>query len=84
MSFEIYLQCFGETEKLGLPRDAIRALFPVDEAGSERDYWKLRYDSREGCDIGVNPLETMPPNYRAFMCIGRAGMSDFGTRSSLS
>jgi len=58
MSFEIYLQCFGETEKLALARDAVRALFPVDEASSEPDYWKLRYDSREGCDIGVNPFET--------------------------
>ena len=58
MSFEIYLQCFGETEKIGLPRNMIRALFPVDEISSEPDYWKLRYDSREGCDIGVNPLET--------------------------
>ena len=57
MSFEIYVQCFGETEKLGLSRDAVRDLFPVDEASSEPDYWKLRYDSREECDIGVNPFE---------------------------
>jgi hypothetical protein len=58
MSFEIYLQCFGETENLGLRRDVVRALFPVDEAGSELDYWKLRYDSRAVCDIGVNPFAT--------------------------
>ena len=58
MSFEIYMQCFGETEKLGLPRDSIRALFPVDEDRSEPDYWKLRYDSGEECEVGVNPFET--------------------------
>jgi hypothetical protein len=58
MGFEIYLQCFGETEGLGLSRDAIRALFPVDEASSEQDYWRLRYDGRDSCDIGVNPFVT--------------------------
>jgi hypothetical protein len=58
MGFEVYLQCFGETETLGLPRAAIRALFPVDEARSEPDYWKLSYDSQYKCDIGVNPLPT--------------------------
>jgi len=56
MSFELYLQCFGETERLGLSKDSIRALFPVDEASSEPDYWRLRYDSQNGCDIGVHPL----------------------------
>ena len=58
MSFELYLQCFGETERLGLPRDSIRALFPVDEASSEPDYWRLRYDSQNSCDIGVHSLPT--------------------------
>jgi len=66
MSFEIYVQCFGETEKLGLPRDAVRDLFPVDEASSEPDYWKLRYDSREGCDVGVNPLEANAAKLSSF------------------
>jgi len=58
MSFELYLQCFGETERLGLSRDSIRALFPVDEASSEPDYWRLRYDSQNSCDIGVHSLLT--------------------------
>ncbi|HEV3307107.1 MAG TPA: hypothetical protein VGZ91_11770 [Candidatus Sulfotelmatobacter sp.] len=58
MGFELYLQCFGETESLGLPRDSIRALFPVDEASSEPNFWRLRYDSHNSCDIGVNPLAT--------------------------
>ena len=58
MSFELYLQCFGETERLGLPRDSIRALFPVDEASSEPDYWRLRYDGQNSCDIGVHTLAT--------------------------
>ena len=32
--------------------------FPVDEASSEPDYWRLRYDGLNSCDIGVNPLGT--------------------------
>jgi hypothetical protein len=58
MGFELYLQCFGETESLGLPRDSVRALFPVDKASSEPDFWRLRYDGHNSCDIGVNPLAT--------------------------
>jgi hypothetical protein len=58
MGFEIYLQCFKQTESLGLSRDAIRALFPVDEASSEPDYWRLRYDGASGCEIGVSPFPT--------------------------
>jgi hypothetical protein len=58
VGFEIYLQCFGETESLGLSREAIRGLFPVDETNSEQDYWRLRYDGQNSCDIGVNPLST--------------------------
>ena len=58
MGFELYLQGFGKTEGLGLSRKAIRGLFPVDEASSEPDYWRLRYDGLNSCDIGVNPLGT--------------------------
>jgi hypothetical protein len=56
MGFELYLQGFGKTEGLGLSREAIRGLFPVDEASSEPDYWRLRYDGLNSCDIGVNPF----------------------------
>jgi hypothetical protein len=58
MGFEIDLRCFEETESLGLRRNAIRALFPVEEAGSRPDYWSLRYDGEHNCEIGVNPLPT--------------------------
>jgi hypothetical protein len=58
MSFEVYLQCFGETEGLGLSREVVRALFPVDEASSEPNYWRLRYDGQIRCDIGVSPFPT--------------------------
>jgi hypothetical protein len=57
MSFQIYLPCFGETENLGLS-SAIRALLLVEEADSERDDWRLRYDGLNSRDIGVHPLLT--------------------------
>jgi hypothetical protein len=56
MGFELYLQLFAETEELGLPRAEIRGFFPVDKTTSEADYWRLRYDDRNKCDIGVTPL----------------------------
>jgi hypothetical protein len=70
MGFKIYLQCFGETESLGLPRDEIRALFPVDEASSEPNYWRLRYDGQNSCDIGVNPFPTDAMKLAGF-CVDR-------------
>src|SRR3974390_435522 len=56
MSFQIYLPCFGKTENLGLSLAAIRALSLVDEADSERDCWRLRYEGLDSCDIGMNLL----------------------------
>jgi len=54
MSFEIFLKCCGETERLGLPRSALRSLFPVIEDESEADFWRVRYDSENQCAIGVS------------------------------
>ncbi|MBX6316623.1 MAG: hypothetical protein IRY99_27470 [Isosphaeraceae bacterium] len=56
MSFEVYLQCFEAGEPAGVPRATIRALFPVINADSEPDYWRVRYDDLNSCDIAVTPL----------------------------
>jgi hypothetical protein len=56
MSFEVYLQCFGEGERLGISRAAVRSLFPVIEKESEPDYWRVRYDSKNSCDIGITAM----------------------------
>jgi hypothetical protein len=56
MSFEVYLQCFGETERLGLSSDAIRLLFPVSNPATDGTYWPVSYDSLNSCDIDVGLL----------------------------
>ncbi|HEY2118845.1 MAG TPA: hypothetical protein VGH37_06630 [Candidatus Acidoferrum sp.] len=55
MGFEIFVQCVGKSERLGIPRAAIRSLFPIIEKESEPDYWSIRYDDKNSCYIGVTP-----------------------------
>ena len=56
MGFELYFQCFGKDEKTGISREAVRSLFPIVEAKSELDYWRVQYDEKNSCDIGVTAL----------------------------
>jgi hypothetical protein len=56
MGFEVYVQCFGESEWTGISRVAVRSLFPVIEEESEPDYWRIRYDDKNSCDIGVTAV----------------------------
>lgn len=53
MGFEVYVQCFGESEKTGISRTAVRALFPIVAEESQPDYWRIRYDDQNACHIGV-------------------------------
>jgi hypothetical protein len=56
MSFEIYLQCFNAGEPAGVPVSSVRALFPVVDPESEPDYWFVRYDNLNSCNISITPL----------------------------
>jgi hypothetical protein len=58
MSFEVYLQCFGESERSGISRVAVRRLFPVLEEESEPDYWHILYDPTNSCCIAVTALDS--------------------------
>jgi hypothetical protein len=49
VSFEVFVQCFEREGPGGVPRAAIRPLFPVAEAESEPDYWAVRYDDLNSC-----------------------------------
>ena len=61
MGFEIYVQCFGESARSGLPRAYVRELFPVIEEQSS-DYWRVRYDAENLCDIGITAIaQSQPP-----------------------
>ena len=70
MSFEVYIQCFGRSELTGIPRDAVRILFPVLEAEPKHDRWKIRYDEKNSCHISVDPL---PSNAKMLisLCVER-------------
>ena len=60
MGFEVYLFLFGETATTGLARSAVRSLFPVAESESELNYWKVRYDARNSCEIDAAPSKSNP------------------------
>jgi hypothetical protein len=57
MSFDVFLQCYAG-EPLGVPRRAVRALFPIVEDASEPDHWRVRYDSASWCTITVAPAKS--------------------------
>ncbi|MGB7539993.1 MAG: hypothetical protein WBM17_15740 [Anaerolineales bacterium] len=70
MSFDIFVQCFRNGEPAGLPWQALLLLFPVQAAESTPEFWRIRYDDRNSCDIH---LSTLPKN-EAFiesLCVHR-------------
>ena len=58
MSFELFIECFAETRRSGISRDAVRSLFPIDEEESQPDLWRVHYDTENSSLILVTPLET--------------------------
>ena len=55
MSFDVFLMSFGETEKTGIPREPIRALFPIAEKISNAESWFVLYDKENTSRIDVKP-----------------------------
>lgn len=56
MSFDVFLITFGETERTGISRQVVRALFPVVEKTSGPDSWVIAYDKDNRCRIDVKAL----------------------------
>jgi len=54
MSFDVYIQCFGATERTGIPRQIVRALFPLIEDESQPDSWRVQYDEFNACNVFVS------------------------------
>jgi hypothetical protein len=69
MSVHVNVQCFERGEPAGMPRPRVRALFPVG-ADSEPDYWRVRYDGRNSCDVLVVPHPSDGELVRA-LCVHR-------------
>jgi hypothetical protein len=70
VSFEVYVQCFGEAEERGIARARVRALFPVVEEQSELDYWMVRYDEKNWCHIWVKGVATDREKLKS-LCVER-------------
>ena len=70
MSFEVYVQCFGENESTGIPRAVVRSLFPIIPAESKPDFWRVRYDAQNSCHISVTALPSNKEMLKSF-CVER-------------
>jgi len=58
MSFDLYFQPVVDGQPLEIHRAELRSLFPVIEKESKPDYWKIRYDPRNICHIGLAALSS--------------------------
>ncbi len=70
MGFEVFVQCFGETQHSGISRDAVRSLFPIVEAESKPDLWRVRYDPENSCLLYVSSLGSTPQRLKS-LCVER-------------
>jgi hypothetical protein len=66
VGFEVYLQCFGQSGRSGISRAAVKSLFPVLEEESEPDYWRVRYDNKNSCEIGVTAMTSDKEMLKSF------------------
>lgn len=66
MGFEVYVHFLGVTAEQGIPRAAVREMFPIVDEKSERDYWLVRYDERNTCNIGVTALTSGAEELKGF------------------
>jgi len=55
MSFELFFQPAVHGQPLDISRSELRALFPVFDADSKPDYWRIQYDSLNSSHIRVRP-----------------------------
>jgi hypothetical protein len=53
MSFDVYLQSFHRGESAGIPRHRVRYAFGGHVTEVEPDYWHLRYDDTNSCDLDL-------------------------------
>ncbi len=66
MSFDVFLQGFGEAKRIGVPREQVRRLFPIIERESEPGRWVVQYDDLNRSEIFVDrdqePLDSLMVN----------------------
>ena len=57
MSFDLFVECYGETKLIGIPKNAISSLFPISREEVEFDRWVIEYDSLNHSDIFYSLIE---------------------------
>lgn len=60
MSFEVYLQAFANGEAAGFPLDSVRNAFGPHLAEVEPDFWQVRFEDGESCDLFLSQLGDNP------------------------
>jgi hypothetical protein len=65
VSFEVCLQSCDLSKPSWVSRKVLRDLFPVVDAESDLNWWQVRYDDVEQCDICVSPLQSDPSRVRS-------------------
>jgi hypothetical protein len=53
MSFKVYVQSFHRGVFAGIPRQRLRNAFGAHLIETESDYWQLRYDETNSCDLDL-------------------------------
>jgi len=61
MSFDVYLQAFHRGEFAGIARQRVREVFGARLTETEPDFWQLRYDDSNSCDLYLTTHDTPRP-----------------------
>jgi hypothetical protein len=67
MSFDLFVECFGETRRTGLSKESVRSLFPISREEPEFDRWVVGYDDLNVSDIYSSSLDSDPQRLTGFM-----------------
>ena len=70
MSFDVYVQSFQNGELEGIPRERVRVAFGAYLTETEPDFWQLRYDEANSCDVSLTVHATEPSVVRGFTVHG--------------
>jgi hypothetical protein len=65
MSFEVFMQCSDRGQPSGVAAEAVRGAFTHFADNSEPDYWRLRYDELNSCDVLVTRFKGQPDQITA-------------------
>jgi hypothetical protein len=66
MSFEVYVQSFRNGEPSGVPRGKIRSAFGGYLTETEPNFWHLRYDDANSCDLNLTVDDADPGVIQGF------------------